>query len=67
MTLASLKNNLIHSPLIEEIRNKVRQLKTQNWFIHFGWVKSHIGIKGNELAHKLAKEAAEDDGELNIV
>jgi len=28
---------------------------------------THNGIEGNELADKLAKEAAEDDGELNIV
>jgi ribonuclease HI len=67
VTLASLRNNSIHSPLIEEIRNKVRQLTMQNWSIHFGWVKAHNGIKGNELADKLAKEAAEDDGELKVV
>jgi hypothetical protein len=39
---------------------------TQNWSIHFGRVKTHIGIERNELADKLAKEAAEDDGERNI-
>ena len=66
VTLASLRNSFIHSPLTEDTRNKVRQLTTQNWSIHFGWVKAHNGIEGNELADKLAKAAAEDDGELNI-
>jgi ribonuclease HI len=67
VTLASLRNNSIHSPLIAEIRNKIRQLMMQNWSIHFVWVKAHAGVEGNELAGKLAKEAAEDDGDLRIV
>ncbi|GBL73895.1 hypothetical protein AVEN_230840-1 [Araneus ventricosus] len=28
--------------------------------IRFGWVKSHIGIKGNKIADTLAKEATTD-------
>ena len=65
VTLASLKNNSIHSPIIEEIRNKIRQLMEKSWNIDFGWVKAHVGIEGNEEADYLAKEAALD-GELRI-
>jgi ribonuclease HI len=67
VTLASLKNNTIHIFLIEEIRNKLRNLTKQNWSIHFGWVKAHTGIEGNEVTDALAKEAAQDDEERNIV
>ena len=67
VTLASLRNNFIRSPLIKEMRHKVPQIKTQNWSINFVWVKACNGIQANELAEKLAKEAAEDDSELNIL
>ena len=30
-------------------------------------MKAHFAIEGNKLADKLAKEAAEDDGELEVV
>ena len=67
VTLDSLKNNTIHSFLIEEIRNMVRNLTKQNWSIHFGWVKVHTGIEDNDVAYTLAKEAAQDDENSNIV
>ena len=39
----------------------VRNLTQQSWTIHFGWVKAHAGIEGNEVADTLAKEAAQDE------
>jgi ribonuclease HI len=32
------------------------------WKIKFSWVKAHAGIYGNEMADRLAKEAARSDG-----
>jgi hypothetical protein len=64
VTIDSLKN---HGFLIEKIWNKIQHLATLNWTIHFGWVKAHIGIEGNEAADKLAKEAAQEDEHTNIV
>jgi len=67
VTIDSLKNHDIHSFLIKKIRNIIRHLATQNWMIHFRWVKAHIGIEGNEAAEKLAKAAAQENTNINIV
>jgi len=56
VTLDSVRNNFIHSFLIEEMRNKLRHLVGQNWYIQFEWMKAHNGVKGNEVADKLAKK-----------
>jgi len=67
VTIDSLKNHAIHGFLIEKIRNMIRNLATLNWTFHFRWVKAHIGIEGSEAADKLAKEAGQEDENINIV
>ena len=47
--------------LIESIRNKIITLTHSRWIIHFGWVKGHAGIEGNELVDRLPKEAGVED------
>jgi ribonuclease HI len=60
--LDSLHNVNKHAHLTEEIRIKVTSMVTANWKIKFSWVKAHAGIYGNEMADRLAKEAARSDG-----
>jgi len=57
-TLDSLKNNSIHTSLIEKIKQKAREMEQTEWKIRFCWVKAHVGIQGNELVDTLAKDAA---------
>ena len=66
VTLAALENNNIRNTIVEETRHKLQQFKNKNCIIHFGWVKVHIGIEGNEKADALAKEAA-NSNDQNIV
>ena len=46
---------------MEEITKKAIALENRKWTIKFSWIKAHSGIYGNELADKLAKEAARND------
>jgi len=61
ITLQSLQNANNHNYLIEEIRKLAITLGKINWTIKLAWIKAHVGIHGNELADKLAKEASRKD------
>ena len=62
ITLDLLQNNFKWNRLIEYIRDKIITLMHLKWIVHFGWVRGHAGIEGNEVVDKLAKEAAVEDG-----
>jgi len=60
ITIDCLKNASSHNYLIEEIRNSLINLRSAKRTIEFSWIKAHAGNIGNELADRLAKDAASD-------
>ena len=60
--LVLLQNKFKRNRLIELIRNSLIILGHLKWIVHFGWIKGHAGIEGNEMVDRLAKEAAVEDG-----
>jgi len=62
ITLESLKNMKNH--LVDEIRKKTVALEKEKWNTEYTWIKAHAGNYGNELADRLAKEAARNSDML---
>ena len=58
ITLQLLQNHKRHTHLIDQIRNEVMDMERNGWKVEFSWTKAHVGQRGNELADRLAKEAA---------
>jgi len=52
------QNSGIHTALVEEIRQRLKEMTKREWNIQIRWVKAHVGIQKNETADTLAKEAA---------
>ena len=46
--------------LVDEILEKVREMENHGHTLEFHWVPVYSGIRGNEAANKLAREATGD-------
>jgi len=60
-TLDMIQNSKIHTNIIEDIRRKWYEIKEVGWQIAIQRVKAHVGIKGNELADTLDKNATTNE------
>ena len=59
-TLEAIKKFNSFHPLVQKVQEWLFQIAFQRKSIHFCWVPSHIGIHGNEVADKVAKDAAQN-------
>ena len=61
VALDTLRNRKKHNILIENTRKEIKRLEVLQWTVIFNWVKAHAGTQGNEMADRLAKQAATED------
>ena len=55
--LASLQQLIPKNPFVRKIKHDIYRLASNNKIVCFNWVPAHVGIRGNEKADQLAKEA----------
>ena len=60
--LSSLtSDNSVYPNLIQKARKKIKQIIEKGNMIKFVWIPAHVGIKGNERADNIAKNATSND------
>ena len=59
--LLSLHNKKSDNPLILKLLQKFHHLSCAHKTVHFCWIPSHIGIRGNKAADVAAKESLSQD------
>ena len=56
----SLKEPSNYNYFVEEIKNKLINLRSAKWTIEITWIKAHAGNIGNKLADHLPTDAASE-------